>query len=137
MPRRVWVLVLAVLLLGCARGGAAVRAEPAVRVALAVLALQRSPVPMRGQQAQRALAILEALRDLRPEEREAARSLASQFDALLTASQREVLRAAREQLRERVGGGRRASPDPQRLAELRRRLLDRAIQALREAPDRP
>ncbi|MFN3285086.1 MAG: hypothetical protein ACK45F_02270 [bacterium] len=136
MRRWTLVLVLVAALSGCARGGAEPRGEPAVRVALAVLALQRSPVPLRGQQAQRALAILEALRELRPEEREAARSLASQFDALLTASQRQALRAAREQLRERVGGGRRPSPDPQRLAELRRRLLDRAIQVLRGASDR-
>jgi len=134
--RWVPVVVLVALLSGCARGGAEPRGDPAVRVALAVLVLQRSPSPLSRHQAQRALGILQALRELKPEEREAARNLASQFDALLTASQREVLRAARERLRERVGGGPRPSPDPQRLAELRRRLLDRAIQVLR-ASGRP
>lgn len=101
-----------------------------MRVAAAVVALERSRTPLTTEQARQALPILEGLRDLRPEEREAARALADRFEALLTPAQRDSLRATRERLRERFGPGPRGSPDPQRLAEFRRRLLDRAVRLL-------
>jgi predicted component of type VI protein secretion system len=124
-------VVAALLVAGCGRSAAQPQPDPAVRVAAAVLALERSPTRLSPEQARRALPVLEALRDLRPEEREAARALAAQFDALLTPAQRDSLRAARERFRERIGGGPRRTPDPQRLAEFRRRLLDRAVTVLR------
>lgn len=101
-----------------------------MRVAAAVVALERSRTPLTKEQARQALPILEGLRDLRPEEREAARALADRFEALLTPAQRDSLWATRERLRERFGPGPRGSPDPQRLAEFRRRLLDRAVRLL-------
>lgn len=128
-----WTAVLVALLaLGaCARGGAQPRADPAVWVALAVLALERSQAPLTPEQARQALPVLEALRALRPEEQQAAQALAERFDALLTPAQREALKAARERLRERLAGRpRQATPDPQRAAEVRRRLVDRALRVL-------
>jgi hypothetical protein len=129
--RNAALLVAALVVAGCARGGAEPRGDPAVRVAAAVVALERSRTPLTREQAKAALPLLEALRDLRPEEREAARALVERFDALLTPAQRESLRAARERLRERPGARLRGSPDPQRLAEFRRRLVERAVGLLR------
>jgi hypothetical protein len=123
--------VSVLLVAGCARASGEPRGDPAVRVAAAVLALERSSTPLTPQQARQAIPLLEALRDLRPEEREAARALVQRFDALLTPAQRQALRAARERLRERGSGvGLRPSPDPRRVAEFRGRLVERALRVL-------
>jgi hypothetical protein len=125
------VALAAVLLGGCAQGRAAPRADPASRVAAAVLALERSGRGLTRQQAQDVLPLLEVLRNLRPEEQEVAHRLLARFDALLTPAQKEALRTARERLQERVRSAPRPGPvDPERAAEFRRRLVERAMQLL-------
>lgn len=123
---------MVLLLAGCAKDSTGLRSDPALRVAVAVLVLERSRWPLSAEQARRTLPLLEALRELRPWEEEAARALVQRFDALLTPAQREVLRASRDRLRERSeAAARRGSLEPQRMAQVRLRLVERALQVLR------
>ncbi|MCS7171850.1 MAG: hypothetical protein N0A24_00260 [Armatimonadetes bacterium] len=125
------IALAAVLLAGCAQGRAAPLGDPAFRVAAAVLALERSGAPLTPQQARQVLPLLEVLRNLRPEEREVAQRLLTRFEAVLTPAQKEALRTARERLRERVRSAPRPGPvDPERAAEFRSRLVDRAVHLL-------
>ncbi|MDR7415498.1 MAG: hypothetical protein QN193_09555 [Armatimonadota bacterium] len=125
------IALAAVLLGGCAQGRAAPRGDPAFRVAAAVLALERSGRGLTPQQAKEVLPLLDVLRNLRPEEQDVAQRLLARFDALLTPTQKEALRTARERLQERIRSAPRPGPvDPERAAEFRRRLVGQAMQLL-------
>ena len=148
------LLLMTVLLAGaCGRGPSAAptrRGDPGVRVAAAVLALERSGEHrLSAQQARQILPLLKVLRDTRPEDREASQALADQVMATLTPAQRAASDRLREQAQERfaqrgqggaplgVGGPGAGEPapgdaslDPARRAEFRRRALDRAIRLL-------
>lgn len=122
---------MVLLLAGCAKGGTGPRSDPALRMAVAVLVLERSRWPLSAEQARQTLPLLEALRELRPGEEEAAGALVQRFDALRTPAQRAVLRASRDRLRERSeAAARRGSLEPQRMAQARLRLVERALRVL-------
>ncbi len=155
MRRPALVLVVLLALAGCSRGGAAPtqtqRGDPALRVALAVMALERSgEQPLSPDQARQVLPLLKVLRDTSPDDRQVSQAIADQILAILTPDQRAALERLREQAQERAqrrGQGRPpgpgvggpgpggpgsggASPDPARRAEVRRRAVDRAIRVL-------
>lgn len=155
MRRTALVLLALLAFAGCSRGGAAPaqtqRGDPAVRVALAVLALERSgEQPLTPDQARQILPLLKVLRDTSPDDRQVSQAIADQILAILTPDQRAALERMREQAQERLRQSRPggspgpgvggpgpggpgpggASPDPGRRAELRRRAIDRAIRVL-------
>ncbi|MBI3975158.1 MAG: hypothetical protein HY334_02095 [Armatimonadetes bacterium] len=153
---RVLLVLVAVMLAGCSRGGQpgaqqpqaqGPAADPGIRAALAVVALERDPDhAVTPEQAAKILPWLGVLRDMRPEDTEAGQAIADEILAVLTAEQRAALQRVREQARERVGppGGEGAGPpragpgpgpggnpsDPARRAQFRRRIFDRAIDLL-------
>ena len=153
--RRTWlILLMALLATGCSRGGEdsarrTRRGDPAIQVAFAIVALERSEEHrLTREQAGKILLLLKVLRDMSAEDREAAQAIADQIQGLLTPGQQAALRQVREETRERSrrpggqgagppgrgqGGG---GPDPGRRAELRRRALDRAIRIV-EARAKP
>lgn len=150
-------VLLALLLAGCSGGGAPAGqqpqaqsppgsvADPAIRVALAVVALERDPEHgLTAAQAAKLLPWLRVLWEMRPDDREAAQAIADEAFAILTADQRAALERRREEARERSGqpggqgagrrsgrpGGPGGPPDPSRRDEFRRRIFDRAIKVL-------
>ena len=147
-------VLLALLLAGCSGGGAPAgqqpqaqspqgsAADPGIRVALAVVALERDPEhALTAEQAAKLLPWLRVMRDMRPDDREAAQTIADEAFAILTADQRAALERRREEARERSGqpggqgarrgpGGPGGPPDPSRRVEFRRRIFDRAIRVL-------
>ncbi|MDR5682428.1 MAG: hypothetical protein QN163_00145 [Armatimonadota bacterium] len=136
------VLVATLALSACGPGDSAVqaqrRADPAVLVAAAIVALERSGEHrITPEQARQLLPLFEALRDTRPEERDATEAIARQIREVLTPQQQTALR----RMREEAGGARRrmgrptdgrGQPDPGRRAEARRAALDRAIRILED-----
>lgn len=155
MRRMALVLLALLVLAGCSRGGAAPtqtqRGDQAVRVALVVMALERSgEQPLTPDQARQILPLLKVLRDTSPDDRQVSQAIADQIFAILTPDQRAALERLREQAQERIRqrgqggppgpgvggpgpggpgpGG--ASPDPARRAEFRRRTIDRALRVL-------
>jgi len=152
--RRTWlILLMALLAAGCGRGGDTAqrlrRGDPAIQVAFAIVALERSDEQrLTREQAGKILPLLKVLRDMSAEDRDAAQAVADQIQGLFTPGQQAALRQMREETRERSrrpggqgagppgrgqGGG---GPDPGRRAELGRRALDRAIRIV-EARAKP
>ncbi len=84
MRRTALVLLALLAFAGCGRGGAAPaqtqRGDPAVRVALAVLALERSgEQPLTPDQARQVLPLLKVLRDTSPDDRQVSQAIADQI----------------------------------------------------------
>jgi len=145
MRQRWLILLVAILVTGCSRAGDGGadrlrRGDPALRVALAIVALERSQEHrLTREQAGKILPLLKVLRDTRAEDREVAEAIADQVQGVLTPEQRAALQKLREEARERVrrpGGPGPGPPgrgqdgpgsDPARRAEFRQRALDRAI----------
>jgi hypothetical protein len=148
------IILLTITLAGCSGGGSpsgqsrgrAPAPDPALRVVLAVVALERDPASaLTDAQAAKILPWLRVLRDMRPEDVEAAQTIADEVLALLTSGQRSVLQRLQEENRERRGapGGQGAGlpgarppagdgsgPGPAGRTEFRRRLIERAIRLL-------
>jgi hypothetical protein len=134
------------------------QADPAVRAAVAVTALERTERPVTREQAARLLPLFRALRGTPAEDRPAVAALARQVDGILTDGQRSALRRLREQRRPGgpgapgagsgtrrpgpgafgpggpgglpPGGGSR--PSSERVSAFRGQMLDRAIAILEE-----
>ena len=150
--RHATLVAIALLsLAACGRGGTAQTqsqgGDPALRAALAVVALQRSgDQQLTGDQTRQILPLLKVLRDSSPEDRQVTQAIADQIFAIFTPAQRAALDRLREQARDRLqrrrpGAGPPApgvggpgpgglNPDPARRAEVRRRTLERAIRIL-------
>lgn len=139
-----FLVVAAVLTAGCARSGSAQteqrrRGDPGMRVAGAIVLLQRSEQhQFTPDQARKILPLLKVLRDTKPADREASRALADQILNVFTPAQRQAMDDMRRERRERFrrlpsegsspgaeGPGRRF--DPARRGEFRRRAIDRAV----------
>jgi len=153
-PATSLIILLTGILAGCGPGGSpsappqgqGPAADPALRAALAVIALERDPASaLTDAQATKILPWLRVLRDMRPEDVEAAQTIADEVFAVLTPGQRSVLQRLQEENRERrrAPGGQGAGlpgarppagdgfgPGPARRTEFRRRLIERAIRLL-------
>ncbi len=149
-PRQAALVLVAVASLAACRGGAAQtpseRGDPALRVAIAVLALQRSgDQQLTADQIKQILPFLKVLRDTSPDDRPAVQAIADQIVTLFTPVQRAALDRLRAQgppqfqqrnpagsVRPGVGraGPSGSTPDPARRAEFRRRAIERAIRVL-------
>lgn len=153
--RQAVLVLLAIVSLAACSGGAAQtpsdRGDPALRVAVAVLALQRSgDQELTADQIKQILPLLKVLRDTSPDDHPAVQAIADQIVTLFTPAQRAALDRLRAQgppqvqqrspgnpagPRPGVGGaGSGSTPDPTRRAEFRRRALDRAIRLLEANP---
>ena len=148
--RHATLVAIALLSLAACSRGATTQpqpGDPALRAALAVMALERSgDQQLTGDQTRQILPLLKVLRDSSPEDRQVTQAIADQIFAIFTPAQRAALDRLREQARDRLqrrrpGAGPPApgvggpgpgglNPDPARRAEVRRRTLERAIRLL-------
>lgn len=118
------------------------RGDPAVATAQALVALQRAPgldaVRLTTQQIDTIIPLLRVLRDSDPNDREAVAAVVRDIRAVLTAEQIRALEGLRDRALQRVAGTRQARRRPPgggenpglTVAELRRRVIDRAIRVL-------
>lgn len=103
----------------------AARGDPAVLVATALAALERSDDPLTDEQRDAVLPLLRVLRDVDPAEVEPSRALAQAIMDALSSDQRAEIERLREEARARPG-----APGGQARAAVRQRLLGRLVERL-------